>query len=319
MRISIAVCTAGRPELLRACLELIIAQEGPAGSELRLIVIDNNQLPDAEPIAAEIAGKSPFPVHYVHESRLGIPFARNRAIDTALALKSDWIAFIDDDHEATPGWLAGLIQAARKHRADVVQGRLIKLYPHRLPLFAVATQLAQVKEGEALATASTHSVAFASWLVRPDKAALRFDETLRFSTAAASAFFRQAKKKGAKIVATEGSLAIEREPAERLSFRWQFNRELRLGANAIAAMQKAGLPKEEQRREVLRLTRKAALGAAELVISPVFLLGGWANFQRKVAVDLFRIGRAFGAWRGVRGHGSTGDMLPKPRTFARRH
>ena len=154
--------------------------------------------------------------------------------------------------------------------------------------------------------------------MRPDKAALRFDETLRFSTAAASAFFRQAKK-GAKIVATEGSLAIEREPAERLSFRWQFNRELRLGANAIAAMQKAGLPKEEQRREVLRLTRKAALGAAELVISPVFLLGGWANFQRKVAVDLFRIGRAIGAWRGARGHGSTGDMLPKPRTFARRH
>ena len=107
MRISIAVCTAGRPELLRACLESIIAQEGPAGSELRLIVVDNNQLPDAEPIAAEIAGKGRFPVHYVHESRLGIPFARNRAIDTALALKSDWIAFIDDDHEATPGWLVG--------------------------------------------------------------------------------------------------------------------------------------------------------------------------------------------------------------------
>ena len=178
MRISIAVCTAGRPELLRACLELIIAQEGPPGSELRLIVVDNNQLPDAEPIAAEIAGKGRFPVHYVHESRLGIPFARNRAIDTALALKSDWIAFIDDDHEATPGWLSGLIQAARKHRADVVQGRLIKLYPHRLPLFAVATQLAQVKEGEALATASTHSVAFASWLVRPDKAATAFRRSL---------------------------------------------------------------------------------------------------------------------------------------------
>ena len=84
-------------------------------------------------------------------------------------------------------------------------------------------------------------------------------------------------------------------------------------------MQKAGLPKEEQRREAFQLTRKAAIGAAEIVISPVFLLGGWTNFQRKVAVDLFRIGRAFGAWRGVRGRGPTGEMLPKPRTFARRH
>ena len=60
MRVAIAVCTAARPKMLRACLDSILAQEPPLDSEIDILVIDNNRTPDARPVAEFDRGKSPI-------------------------------------------------------------------------------------------------------------------------------------------------------------------------------------------------------------------------------------------------------------------
>ena len=59
-------------------------------------------------------------------------------------------------------------------------GKLIKIYPDRLPLFVLPTNYPARREGESLEVAYTHNVAFRAWLAAPDKGGLRFDESLRF-------------------------------------------------------------------------------------------------------------------------------------------
>src|SRR5436190_17703176 len=100
MRVAIAVCTAARPKMLRACLDSIISQDPPPDSEIDVLVIDNNKTPDARPVTESVAAAHPYVIRYVHEPEPGIPLARNRAVHESLALGADWIAFIDDDEEA---------------------------------------------------------------------------------------------------------------------------------------------------------------------------------------------------------------------------
>ena len=58
-------------------------------------------------------------MHYVHEPAAGVANARNAGMTQATG---GLIAFLDDDEEASPGWLAALIEAQRRFDADVVFG-----------------------------------------------------------------------------------------------------------------------------------------------------------------------------------------------------
>jgi glycosyltransferase involved in cell wall biosynthesis len=119
MRVAICVCTCKRPQLLTACLEALANQVVPDGIDKSLVVVDNEESPNNKEIVTK------FGAHYVHEPRRGISYARNRALQEAVSISSDWVAFVDDDQEPLRDWLSSLIQAQAEHNADVVQSRLI--------------------------------------------------------------------------------------------------------------------------------------------------------------------------------------------------
>ncbi|MEQ9688809.1 MAG: glycosyltransferase [Bauldia litoralis] len=293
--VCITICTAGRPGMLTECLRSVVSQEAPAGCDVELILIDNNPVPQTTAIAATIAAEARFPVTMVHESEPGIPQARNRGVEEALARGADWIVCIDDDEIADPRWLANLIEAGIAHKGDVVMGKLVKIYPERLPLFVLPTNYPPRREGEELEVAYTHNVAFARWLVDPDKGGLRFDESLRFAGGSDSHFFRRARKIGARIVGTETSVVRESQVPERLTLKWQLRREYRVGAGMARSEARLDVPGRQRRRRPDQLIFRIFRMIVTIILSPLLLVFGFKRFETTVAAALRKLAASAGA------------------------
>ncbi|WP_296711844.1 glycosyltransferase family 2 protein [Rhodoblastus sp.] len=118
-RISVVTPTFNRPAPLARALASLMAQRGVEGLAPELIVVDNSPDANARELVAGLAEKSPFPLHYISEPRPGVANARNAGVAAA---RGRWIAFLDDDEEAYPDWLASLALVARERRADAVFG-----------------------------------------------------------------------------------------------------------------------------------------------------------------------------------------------------
>lgn len=281
--------------MLSECLRSVVDQSLPSDDRVELIVIDNNPTPEAGDIVDEIGAGASFPVIFVHEPEPGIPHARNRGVDEALARGADWIVCIDDDEIADPDWLANLMAAADRFDADVIQGKLVKIYPEKLPLFVLPTNYPTRSEGQELEVAYTHNVAFAAWLVAPDKGALRFDEGLRFTGGSDSHFFRRARKKGARIVATDKSVVRETQVPERLNLKWQLRREYRVGAGMARSEVTLKVPARKRRRRPDQLVFRILRMGVTIILSPITLIFGFERFEKTVAAALRKLAASLGA------------------------
>lgn len=118
-RISLVIPTQRRPAGLITAARSTFVQAGVDPAELELVVVDNDQTPSARASVEALAAEAPFPVIYVHEPEPGVANARNAALERA---SGEFIAFLDDDEEAPPGWLAALLAAQARFSADVVFG-----------------------------------------------------------------------------------------------------------------------------------------------------------------------------------------------------
>jgi succinoglycan biosynthesis protein ExoM len=118
-RVTIMIPTQRRPDGLTVAARSLFGQTGVDFADLELVIVDNDQIPSAKPVADELAKAAPFPVIYVNEKRPGVANARNAGMARA---SGEFIAFLDDDEEAPPGWLAALMAAQVRHDADVVWG-----------------------------------------------------------------------------------------------------------------------------------------------------------------------------------------------------
>jgi len=116
--VSVVVCTHRRPALLRQLLDSILRQKTALTFEV--IVVDND--PASGSVGAVPAS---FPsVHWTQEPRLGLSYARNAGIRTALA---DVVVLADDDIQVPPDWLEELVAPVRSEGYDAVTGPMFPL------------------------------------------------------------------------------------------------------------------------------------------------------------------------------------------------
>ena len=101
--ISVVVVNWNRRDLLRACLASLRAQQGVA---FETIVVDNGSS-DGSPAVAEEFGAT---VIRNAENR-GFCAANNQGIAAA---RGEFVALLNNDAEAEPGWLAALVRACSK-------------------------------------------------------------------------------------------------------------------------------------------------------------------------------------------------------------
>ena len=223
MHIVVCVCTCLRPQMLRRCLEAIARLVRPEGYRLSVVIVDNESEPNNRVIVESFPG-----VVYHHEPRRGIANARNAALEKALELGADFIAFTDDDAEPAEEWIAKLAEAQRETGAEVVRGRTVYTYPEPLPAWVVKPSKKprlSAAPPRGVSSAPTNNVIFSAKLVTARGLNLRFDA--RFNTVGSedTDFFKRARERGAKIVATEWALVHEPVVPERCTYRYQVLRQ----------------------------------------------------------------------------------------------
>ncbi len=277
--VCVGLCTARRRVMLKECLSSLLAQEGLDDFNVHFAIVDNNEEPTAKPLVDEFAAQSAFATHYVHESKRGIPIARNRLVEVALAVQADWIAFLDDDETAAPDWISALMKAAQTYDADVIHGRVQRIFPDPPPFWAVQKKQKR-REGEVLKTSPTSNVIFSSWLIEADGLHLRFDENLRFTGGSDTALFSAAHDEGARIVYSSMPTVFEKVLPSRLSYSWQLARSYRVGGNkALRYRSKHGRVKGAVKMSpgiVLQLGR----GVFQLLSAPVWFPVNRTRFKR---------------------------------------
>lgn len=122
--VAVCVCTCNRPQLLAKLLSVLARMEPgePGFAGVTAVVVDNRPGGGAREVCEAWRPHLPFALTFVEEPQPGISFARNRAVGAALALGADEVAFVDDDDEPLPDWLARLTAARRRTGADMVFG-----------------------------------------------------------------------------------------------------------------------------------------------------------------------------------------------------
>jgi succinoglycan biosynthesis protein ExoM len=295
-RVVIGVCTAKRPAMLRHCVQSIGQQIIPKGIDAHLVVVDNEPEPKSRGIVRRFSKKCPFPVHFVHEPRRGIPLARNAVVEKAVRLGGDWIAFTDDDCWASPTWLLGLLEAADRYKADVVYGRRQLVLP---PTFwGVSADQPVFQEGDSLRIASTHNVLLAGRLVAEGKdGALRFDEQLTHGED--TDFFYRAGRRGVRIAYSRAPVVFETVPPERATLRYQTKRAYYYAASRSYLYRRQKSILHLLLKVLDRLMLKAPLAIARLGVAPLVWPIDELAFKMLVLKGTARLAGAAGSVAGL--------------------
>jgi len=104
--VSVVIATRGRPDMLRAALRSILAQDYEGLLEV-VVVFDQTEIDPLEDVRARDASR--VPIHAVANQRTpGLAGGRNTGIMVA---QGDLVAFCDDDDEWEPAKLARQVQA----------------------------------------------------------------------------------------------------------------------------------------------------------------------------------------------------------------
>lgn len=226
MRVEVLICTFRRP-FLQETLASVAAQVLPQGLSLGVIVADNDTTPSAQGLVERLAAGFPFALTYVHAPERNISVARNACLETATA---EWVAFLDDDETAPPGWIADLWQAAQTTAADAVFAPARALYPPGTPDWITGPDYhSNVPERRAGVVMTGHTCnAILRWAGAPWQG-VRFDLARGRSGGEDTAFFFALRRMGARFEATEAAEVFEPVLPARLTFGWLARRKFRMG------------------------------------------------------------------------------------------
>lgn len=300
-RVVVAIASAGRPSLAKTLQSLSEADPG-AGRDLTVLIADDS--PDGAATRLVDSLKFPdLPVTSIPVAAGNISIARNALLDAA---DSDWLVFIDDDEWVQPDWLIRLFDCRDEFGADVVVGPVLPAYPEHTPKWLLKANPLYADwghRGKRLRTGRGGNTLVHMPFVR--RHCLRFDPVLGRSGGEDTAFFAQAAKLGAVIVATDDAIVHESVPDERLNPRYILRRAVRSG-------QSYGLShKAQSDRPLWHMTfgfEAAAKCAVAMFLAAIyrpFDRGKSFRMQQKSALN-------FGKLRAVFG-------LPLAQLYARQH
>jgi succinoglycan biosynthesis protein ExoM len=229
--VTVVTPTMNRPEPLRRALLSLIAQELPDDIAMDVVVVDNSSDSNARGIVGDVAAQAPFSIHYIPEPRPGVATARNAGVAAA---GGDFIAFLDDDEEASSGWLAAMVSCARRSGAAACFG----------PIEARAEEGAEIGPFAAYfsrgwsmpdVTDITNRAAYLgtnnAMLARGALAAINgpFDESLNRSGGEDSLLLQQIVSRGGRLAWCSQGDVIEWVPGRRLNWAYVKRRKFLSG------------------------------------------------------------------------------------------
>lgn len=224
--VTVAVCTFRRAELEDTLVSLA-TQQVPESMTFEVLVIDNDITPSAAALVDDFKKTAPVRVRYVHCPASNISIARNGALETSDAR---YLAFIDDDEVAEPGWLAALFGTMGTTGADVVLGPVKAIYSQATPGWMRQLDThstAPVDVGGTIRTGYSCNVLIDR--ACPALSGLRFNLDLGQSGGEDTAFFTHAYRRGAHFALAAPAIVHEKVPPSRARFSWLARRRFRAG------------------------------------------------------------------------------------------
>jgi succinoglycan biosynthesis protein ExoM len=243
IHIAVCACTCRRPVGLAALLEALARQRFVRRTPPRLsiVIVDNEGSEQARGLCDRFGCAADIPIRYVHETTRGISYARNRCLDE-VAADCNFIAMIDDDEIPDPDWLERLLEAQEHSGADVVEGRVVPVFPEGAPDWIVrgryfgwhhvlnnAHRPGQQIYPE-LEEARTSNVLIRYAVVRDLD--LRFDPRFTLTGGEDIVFFRAIQSAGHRIVYAPDARVRETIPLKRTTLRYLWQQWYRVGANS---------------------------------------------------------------------------------------
>lgn len=267
--VSVCICTYKRPHGLHRLLGSL-AQLDPTSPPREIIVVDNDAAGSAEPVIqrARAAG---LDVRYEVEPRRGIAHARNRSVAPA---QGEFVAFIDDDEEADPLWLAALHGEVIRRGADGGIGPVIPVFPPHAPRWLADGGFYDRPRPATGTVLRYHSCRTGNALVRRRlMAALPgpFDERFGLTGGEDTYFFGGLVTAGAIMIAVDHAIVREHLSANRARARWILWRRFILGASSVRSYGTVvrGEPREPWPQALRKAVRLGISGLVRLPASRV--------------------------------------------------
>jgi ATP-binding cassette subfamily B protein len=276
----------------------------PPDCVVTFLIVDNDSAESARSTVESWQARIPT-LRYVVESRLGIPVARNRALDEARTAGADALCFIDDDERPDEFWLQELVAVWRATDADLVGGP-VRVAP--LPADSSAWQRlinaslagrARRKERDAARDAARGRCRtivtnnFLCDLRFAERHGLRLDETLLLTGGSDTDFFRRAIRAGGQTVWCPTAIVHESIEADRLTLRYQFRRGASQSLNHFH-MKRRKLTVPRVALTIATAITRAILGAV-LFIVPIYGLASLVMAMRSIGWAVGRVSALWGA------------------------
>ena len=231
-RIAVAICRSGKSDHFYACLTSVLRQqvliEKFKFEEVIIVLNSRLNVLNNEIISNLAIENSQIRINLIEEHEIGIPYARNKALENAIDRRFNYLAFIDDDCTAEEFWLNGMISTITNFGADVSQGSYKFKYSSDFPSWMPKIPDSRFSAGQELPIATTRSVLFCINDFVSGKLNLRFDIDLLNSGGSDTKFFYYLFMKGYKIRASNDSFVIE-DMANRQTLKWICFRYMRMG------------------------------------------------------------------------------------------
>ena len=284
--ISVVIPTQRRPGPLDLATGSILRQQGIDLDRIELVIADNDAKPSARVLAERLASQAVFPVVYVHEPEPGVANVRNAALAAA---KGELIAFLDDDEEAPPNWLAELLAVMARYEVDGVFGPVRGRAPPQVKQHRDYLERFFSREGPAQSGPIDAYYGCGNSLVRraslPDPRR-PFDSVRNTTGGEDDLLFGGMKDQGATFAWAAGAWVWEDPAPDRLKLAYTLKRAYAYGQGPTATSAAGG------RR--LEVAGWMAVGLAQTAVFGLLATVKWLIRSPDRAYALDRMARGFG-------------------------
>lgn len=122
MDFTVIVCTYNRAHNLPRCLGALARMRDVERIAWEVLVVDNNSSDDTPATVRQLSAQlQTIEIRYTREAQQGLNYARNRGIRES---RGRFFAYVDDDIQVSPEWLAALYDNFTANDADAVGGRI---------------------------------------------------------------------------------------------------------------------------------------------------------------------------------------------------